>query len=91
MRLSQTGEFFRRDSTLLHGENVVFEQPSTQDSGCFIGSGAVIGSQSTLSRCVVGENAIVGEKALLINTFVAPGFHVPAATLAENAFLGFTR
>ncbi len=85
------GRIFRRDSTLLHGENVVFEQPSTQDSGCFIGSGAVIGSQSTLSRCVVGENAIVGEKAVLINTFVAPGFHVPAATLAENAFLGFTR
>jgi mannose-1-phosphate guanylyltransferase len=85
------GRIFRRDLTLLHGENVVFEQPSTQDSGCFIGSGAVIGSQSTLSRCVVGENAIIGEKVVLINTFVAPGFHVPAATLAENAFLGFTR
>jgi len=87
----QEGRISRRGSTVLHGENVTFEEPSTQDSGCYIGSGAIIGLQSTLSRCVIGEGVKIGEKAVLINTFIAPGFSVPAATLAENAFLGFSR
>ena len=84
------GRVYRRDFSLAHGKNIVFEEPSTQDSGCFIDNSAVIGSQSTLTRCIIGEGAVIGEKAVLINTFVAPGFSVPAATLAENAFLGFS-
>ena len=83
------GRIFRVNDEVMHGVNLVIEEPSTQDSGCFIDSGAVIGSQSTLTNCIIGENAVIGEKAVLINTFVAPGFHVPAATLAENLFFGF--
>ena len=84
-----SGRVSRVNSELAHGVNVVIEQPSTLDSGCFIDDGAVIGSQTTISNSIIGENAVIGEKAVLINTFVAPGFHVPAATLAENMFFGF--
>jgi mannose-1-phosphate guanylyltransferase len=85
----ESNRIIRRDSGLAHGVNVVMDQPSTQDSGSFIDNGAVIGEASTLSNAIIGEGAVIGEKAVLINTFVAPGFTVPAATLAENIFLGF--
>ena len=85
-----SGRIFHRDSEVAHGKNVVFEEPSSQDSGCFLDEGVVVGSQSTLTNCIVGENATIGSKSVLINTFVAPGFNVPEATLGENLFLGFS-
>jgi len=85
------GRTFRLSDEVMHGVNVIIDQPSTQDSGCYLDNGAVVGAQSTLTNCIIGENAVIGEKTVLINTFVAPGFHVPAATLGENLFLGFSR
>ncbi|MEN9325517.1 MAG: hypothetical protein RL414_1271 [Actinomycetota bacterium] len=85
----EAGKFHRENSEAMHGANVVIEEPSTQDSGTYVGDGAIVGVQSTLRNCIIGENAVIGEKAVLINTFVAPGFHVPAGTIAENLFLGF--
>jgi UDP-3-O-[3-hydroxymyristoyl] glucosamine N-acyltransferase len=73
-----------------HGANVVIEKPSTLDTGCFVDNEAVVRSNTTISNSIIGERAVIGEKAVLINTFVAPGFHVPAATFAENMFFGYT-
>jgi mannose-1-phosphate guanylyltransferase len=85
----QSGRISRINPEVAHGENVVIEQPSTLDTGCFIGNNAVIRPQTKISNSVIGENAVIGEKAVLINTFVAPGFRVPDATFAENMFFGF--
>ncbi len=82
---------FKKNSEVFHGKNILIEEPSTQDSGCYLGDDVVVGSNSTLSNCIIGDGAQIGEKSVLINTFVAPGFKVPAATLAENIFLGFSR
>jgi mannose-1-phosphate guanylyltransferase len=85
----QSGRISRINPEVAHGENVVIEQPSTLDTGCFIDNHAVIRSQTKISNSIIGENAVIGEKAVLINTFVAPGFQVPEATFAENMFFGF--
>jgi mannose-1-phosphate guanylyltransferase len=84
------GRVFQMNSQVLHGLNVVIDQPSTLDSGCYIDDDVVIASDVTLSNCVIGRGAQIGAKSLLINTFIAPGFRVPPATLAENIFLGFS-
>jgi mannose-1-phosphate guanylyltransferase len=80
---------FRMNAEVLHGSNVVISQPSTLDSGCYIDDDVVVASEVTLSNCVVGKGAVIGAKSVLINSFIAPGFEVPEATLAENIFLGF--
>ena len=85
-----SGRVFQMNSELIHGLNVIIDQPSTLDSGCYIDDDVVIGPHVTLSNCVIGSGAVIGAKSVLINTFIASGFQVPPATLAENIFLGFT-
>lgn len=85
------GKFDRVSDQLMKASGVVIEEPSTQDSGTYLGEGVTVGSESTLRNCIVGDRAVIGEKTVLINTFVAPGFHVPPATIGENLFLGFSK
>ena len=90
-RAIEEGRIVKINNEVLTAKNIDIHQPSTQDAGCFIDSGAVVGIHSRLSNCIIGEGAVIGEKAVLINTFVAPGFNVPPATIAESVFLGFSR
>jgi mannose-1-phosphate guanylyltransferase len=85
------GELIRKNSGVLHGAEVTINQPSTQDAGCYLDTGAVVNAETTLSNCIIGNGAVIGEKSVLINTFVAPGFEVPASTIANNMFLGFEK
>lgn len=85
------GKFDRVSDQLMKASGVFIDEPSTQDSGTYLGEAVKVGSDSTLRNCIVGDGAVIGEKTVLINTFVAPGFHVPPATIGENLFLGFSK
>jgi ADP-glucose pyrophosphorylase len=49
----------------------------------------MIGDGAEVQGSIIGDGAQVGSRAKLKNCFVAEGFQVPEAVIAEGNFFGF--
>ena len=64
---------------------------ATVDQGSVVGAGAIIDAGAQISGSIIGDGARVGPRATLINSFVAPGAVVDAASYSEGNFFGFSK
>ena len=83
-------KIFSDGENFAHGLGVVIEEPSTIAAGSYLGDEVIIGARSTIKNCIVGERAKIGENSTLIDCFIAPDFEIPASTIADSAFFGFS-
>ena len=77
-------------NSMAHGEEAAIDSTAILDQGTYVGAGAKIGVGAKLHQCIIGKGATIGANVDLTRVFVADGHSLPADTIANSEFFGFS-